>query len=167
MDDILDHRIAYGIVVFCLIVTIGIFIHWLLSLSKDVFPKLTRINEAFRGTKDTFLARSFPLIQILRANVFVVVLTVLEDWDSYHKLIAFVSAQAVFLICLIAVRPLKSMKDMAIEIIVGVFFLGALGSLFYLNSEDRWTTIATYVYLASMFTALGVCMIITLGKKFL
>ena len=167
-----DDEGSYSFAMIVLILAEGFLIftavQWLLFLSPSTFKKLDRVNEAFRGTKDVFLAKSLPLVYLVRSNIFAITLTVFAGSEVANKLAVFVSFQALFILYIIAIRPFKSLKDFIIELIISVFFFGALIALFFLDSAEKWTQATIFCYLGAILLAILLTTIVTIGKdKFL
>ena len=139
--------VLFMLVIFCVLFTIFLWIHWIAGPDEFWFKKLKRVEEAFRGAKRTVIGRSYPIVYLFRANIYTFTI-VLIGYNSFTlKLTILTLTQIVFLMYLGMVRPFKNWKDMTIEIVLSLFFLGTLCSLYYLDTSDDWTTITIYIYL--------------------
>jgi hypothetical protein len=63
---------AIFMLLICVVFFIGTFIQWIVSKDKKRFEKLHRINEVFRGLRDTQPAKTYPLVFMARAFFFVI-----------------------------------------------------------------------------------------------
>jgi len=79
----------------------------------------------------------------------------------------FVSVQIVYLISLIVLRPLESMKDNIIEIMNEIWFSILAGGLAYLHHEKAWNEIFETIYYYVLISNSLMVTIIVMSKYFI
>ena len=132
-----------------LLVSIGLLIlmlvEWLRSKNTHTFKKQTYFNEVFTGTKQTWWARSYSLLNYLR-KALLVIWVVFINTSKGINIVFFVSVQIVYLISLIVLRPMETVKDNIIEILNEIWFSMLTGGLSYLHHEKAWNKTFEDIY---------------------
>ena len=142
-------------------------VQWVLSKTHpETYAKLYRFNEAFRGLKESWSARTYPLVLMLRNFFLVVVVCALDTESEWAKLILFFITQIAYTLYVIFVRPFINWKEFAIEVFNSCAFLLALLSLFFLNSSKRFTTKVSNMYICFIIVTAIVNAVFVAGKYF-
>lgn len=132
----------------CVCFYVATFVQWVLSKTNpELFKKLYRFNEAFRGLKENWSARTYPLVFMLRNFFFVVLVCSLDTESKWVKISLFFASQIFFILYLIIVKPFVNWKEFAIEMFNSCMFLLILFCLFFLDSGKRFNVKVSDMYL--------------------
>lgn len=157
---------AWFSLVGCFCFFIATIVQWVLSKTHpEIYTKLHMFNEAFRGLKNSWVARSFPIVFLLRNFFFVVIVCSLDTESEWAKLLLFFISQIAYTLYLIAVRPFAHWKEFTIELFNSCSFLLSLLSLFFLNSRERFTTKVSNMYICFIIVTAIVNAVIMTSKS--
>ena len=131
--------LIYAFLVILLSVTLMLLmlIEWLRSRNPITFNKQAYFKTFFTGTKMTWWSRSFLLLNHLRKTGLLWIV-IYFDSDKSLNIGCFVSAQAIYLIILLFLRPMETTKDNLIEILNEITFTILSSGLIFLNDENDW-----------------------------
>ena len=138
----------------------------LISLRKEEnFEALFYTKELFVGTKSNWVARTYSTVWILRRILYTSVFILFSNLIFLYKLISVLTIQGLYLVYLLTVRPFESRKDIIGEVSNEIFLFLGLLSMCYFNTESKWSTNATRVYLGFLLLSNIVFTSIAIGKK--
>ena len=142
--------VSFGIAVAVLlwwIVLIGVVSFLTFSSYEVVEESHNKLEEFFKGVKMQKKYKTYSLILIIRRTIFVVMLISLVSISSVMLILILSGVQLLYLIYLTVLRPFKELKNNMIEIINEIYFILLLGSLAFLNTENKWTELYTNIYI--------------------
>ena len=146
--------------------TFIIFVCYLALNFKNLkFKKLNMFGELFDGIKDNLKSRLYVVALLLRRAVFVLSLILLSS-VSPKSTISFLSGvQWVYCILTILIRPYELTKTNVVEIINEVYFACWFGSLFFLDSEDKWNDGITNTFIGVLISCTFINFLVIMSKQ--
>ena len=106
-----------------------------------------KLNEFFNGLKINKKHRFSIAILLIRRSFFVIFLFTCYSVSSKVVIGVLSLFQLSYLVYIIIIRPFIEVKANIIEIVNESVFLFLLSALFFLNSENNWTTTIAIVYM--------------------
>ena len=106
-----------------------------------------KLNEFFNGLKINKKHRFSVAILLIRRSFFVIFLFACYSVSSKVVIGVLSLFQLSYLVYIIIIRPFVEIKANIIEIVNESIFLFLLSALFFLNTENDWTTAIAIVYM--------------------
>lgn len=131
------------------------------QLEKTYFTK-----ELYDGLEETWKARLFPAMWLVKRVGFVTVIFLLSDMNYILKFTIFIMSQSIYIIGLCVSFPFKAYKDFAGELCNEIFLLIGICAPVYLNDEKDWDTRENTVYLGALFLSNCIFTLISVGAFF-
>jgi hypothetical protein len=141
---------AFIVVVFCIAFFAAVS---LISGYYDYDPKnFSKTQEFYTGLKPVKETRIYTVFILLRRLVLVVWLIAMSSFDKYAVISFAILVQVIYLVFMVYSRPFELLENNIVELTNEVFFTFLLTALWHLNTKEKWTRIATDVY---MFVLMG------------
>jgi len=131
------------------------------------FENLFYTKELFRGIKDSWTARTYSPIWMLRRLVFIGVMLLLVDLNVIYKFVILIMTQLVYIMYLCKEFPFESCIESLAEISNEVFILAGMVPLVYYNKEEKWGQAPNTIYLTSLLLSNSIFTFFSIGKLFL
>jgi hypothetical protein len=138
---------------FSFLLFISLVVLLIISLVHSIFTKndpkkLPKLEELFRGCKETTLARLWPVLFLFRTAFFVIIISSIQDSARYGELSIIFIAQTVYILLVVVIRPFTYWVDLACEILNGVMYWVALVALYGLDRDTKWDEGVDHMYLS-------------------
>ena len=108
--------------------------------------KLSVFDEFYAGIKESRFKKLYTPLLLLRRIVFVTWLVFSRSFTNIFITLGMFSAQILYMVSLLKLRPYKDAKDNLIECINEVFYTVLISILLYFNSASRWTNFVSKMY---------------------
>ena len=109
--------------------------------------KHNKLEEFIRNLQSNKKARFLSVLILLRKLLFVFILVILESIDSKIIVIVMSFFQVIYTAYCAIIRPYDRAKLNFFEILNEIFFTAFLISLIFLNTESKWNSALTSVYM--------------------
>ena len=160
---------SYTFAILSLVVGVAILVliglSWIFSKKEKVHTNLRRSHETFRGTKDTFIARTFPVVFFFKIMLFVILVCTIGHSARFATLSILLAAQLCYIGYIAILRPFSHIVETIVELINGVMYAIALFALYFLDKESRWTDSVTNWYLSFIIITVIINALIMIGKS--
>jgi hypothetical protein len=123
------------------------------SKNPERFEKLFYTKELYRGVKDSWSAKTYPSVWMLRRLLFAGTVFILSDLHIYYKFAILVMIQILYIMYLLIERPFTSVLESMAEISNEGFILLLLAPLMYFNTEKQWSWMINLVYLLGLLVS--------------
>ena len=148
----IQSKISFFISVIIILIWVAFLITAAIMAHRNKLPhkdKRDKFAQYFEGIKHKTASRYYVVFLLARRIIFVSILITLGLKSSTLTLSILTWVQIAYLASIIILRPFIEIKDNIVEIINEIFFSIFLGSLFKLNSKEKWsnTYTKTYIYL--------------------
>ena len=148
--------------------TFIIFVCYLaLNFENLKFKNLNMFGELFDGIKDNLKSRLYVVALLIRRAVFVLFLILLSSVSIKSAISLLSGVQWVYCILIIFIRPYELTKANVIEIINEVYFTCWFGSLFFLDSEDKWSNGITSTFVGVLVSCTFINFLVIMSKQIL
>ena len=138
--------VAFGVILFWTTFFLISLVLSLKTITEDD-QNLGKFREYFSGVKNSKSSRIFTPLWIFRRIIFVTLLITLVSKAKIIVMSTVAFLQLLYTIYLIFQRPFDGAKENFIEIMNEIFFWVFIGWLFFFNSESRWTSSITNIYI--------------------
>ena len=146
-----------------------IFVIWIAYLAFTTFliikSKHNKFGQLFEGLKVQNKYKFYSASVLIRLIIFVVFLLTLVKVSSKILIAVLVFLQIVFLVYSGILRPYDEVKTNIILVMNEIYFLFLLGALIFLNSENDWSSVSTYIYMWVLASNSMIIFLIIFGKK--
>ena len=161
---IISLTVAIALVLFWIAL---LWFNWILVFKeRRIQNEHSKLGEFFTDLKQNSKARHYNVLRMIRRFIFVFLVIVLAPSLSYWAIFGITLIQLVFYITYATiVRPYVETKNNIIEISNELFFTFLLASLFYYNSESRWTSLAKNIYIWVILSNNAFIFIVIFGNK--
>ena len=126
---------------------------WVVSKNPDRFEKLFHTKEFYRGIRDSWAARTYATMWMLRRLLFAGTVFILSDLHIYYKFAILVMIQILYIMYLFVEWPFNSRLESMAEISNEGFILLLLAPLTYFNTEKLWSWMINSVYLLGLLVS--------------
>ena len=123
-----------------------------------------KLDEAFSGVQPDRKHRLSVALLLARRIVFVSLLVCAKAVSPFVLTCVLWAMQLVYFTSVCVLHPFVETKDNVIEVVNEVFVSVLLWLLTYLNTDDRWTSTLTNLYIYLLMTNNFVVLGIVLGK---
>ena len=155
--------------IFSIIIAISCYLFIILSFLViwcSVRPQTHNIfGEFFIGLKQTFRAKIYTPLQLIRKLLFIFALTLLSFAGYFAVIVVWGCIQLAFLAYIVIVRPFELKRDMFIEIINEIFFLFILCWMSHFNTYELWNNMLIFVFVTVMMCNNIIIMVIVSSKS--
>ena len=159
-----------------LIISLFVFILWLciilfvlifVFLKEDITKNRNKFAQLFNGINKQKTFKFYITALLIRRIILVLILiTIVPDSSTAAIIICFI-IQFICMLYVIFLRPYSEIKSNIIEAVNEIYFIVMLGSLFYYNSESRWSSTPTSAYTWVMTSNSFSSFTIIIGKYYL
>ena len=123
--------------VYC-VITLLVFVQWVLTNNEDKIKSTDRINEFFRGCKPSILERSWGFYWMFRIFLIVVLASSIRQGGRYWCLTFIFIAQILYFLLVLVLRPFKEWVDYVVEVVNGGMLTLHLFILYFQDKSSRW-----------------------------
>lgn len=163
-----DHETSYIfaciILAVVIIITVMIFVKWLITSDSKVEDEFKYTRELFSGIKPNKLARGYYSMFLLRRLLFVLVIFSYFGIGAKIKIILIMALQMVYLCYVIVARPFIKIKDNIIDILNESCLTGLILLLLIRVNDTNWLESIRISYWAILIGSSIILVIISLGK---
>ena len=139
--------LAASMLIVSVIIVLLVMSGWLLFRQiKDDDSKADKYEEFYHGLRKTKLCRLYTVAWLSRRLLFVLLIVTISPQSPLLALQILSVAQLLYFIYVAIQRPYIEAKDNLIEIINELFFWIYLLWFWYYNSEDKWNSISSNIY---------------------
>ena len=123
-----------------------------------------KFGELFVGLKQSKTARFYTVSWLIKKLIFVSLLLMLASTYLFYVMLTRWLIQISYIVYLVKVRPFEEIRNNFIEVINEIYFTVLLGSLYYLNSKEKWTTTYSNIYVWIIWSNNLLILVIAWGK---
>ena len=120
---------------------------WFKARDMGNFTRQKYFLEFFNGIKENPAWRIYLFLNYGRRTFLILSVIVMKEADIYAILGVFCPIQLMYACWVCYLRPFEDAKDNVIDIMNEVFFIGFSSSLFYFNTESKWSNFASSAYM--------------------
>ena len=128
--------------------------HWLPMKEDDQIESEKHFSQLYDGLKPKFILRSYSFIMLLRRLIYICIVLFSQIYIILTVLFLFL-IQIAYLTTIIVLRPYKTIKNNAIDMINEIVYIVCIGLLFYYNKASHWNktveSVFIYLFLGSTF----------------
>lgn len=163
-----DQGKSYTFAIFSFIFGLAILalicLSWIFSKNEKSHTNLRRSHETFRGTRDSFIARTFPVVFFAKILLFVIIVCTMGHSARFGTLTILFIVQLVYIAYIAILRPFNHIVETLVELFNGIMYAIALLALYFLDKESRWTDSVTNWYLSFIIITVIINALIMIGK---
>ncbi|CAI2381945.1 unnamed protein product [Moneuplotes crassus] len=126
-------------------------VEFLRSKDPNTFKDQTYFRDIFTGTRNSWISRSFLLLNYGRRTLLVICVVFITTGKA-ENLGMFITAQLIYFVGICIMRPLETFKDNLIEILNELCFSILSSSLIYLNNKNAWSKLMEDLYYYTMIS---------------
>ena len=123
-----------------------------------------KFGELFVGLKQSKTARFYSVSWLIKKLIFVSLLLMLASTYLFYVMLTLWLIQISYIVYLVKVRPFEEIRNNFIEVMNEIYFTVLLGSLYFLNSKEKWTTTYSNIYVWIIWSNNLLILVIVWGK---
>ena len=123
------------------------------------------LEEFFRGIQQNKIHKFYVTLLLLRRFLFVILLITWLFISSKNLTIVLSIIQVLYILSLLYLRPFEETKGNLIDILNEIYFGFLIIFLAIVNTEDKWNSIKTNIYMWVLVSNTFAVLVIVLGKN--